>query len=305
MKMKRGKIMYGFVAISAMLSILLLISGQQGCDMGKTQAEKTGLDFTIVSGTDYLGTGKILNLGDSFYVSVKIENYDKKAQTGFVCIRDNMADSFGGIRDEECRPFAVKAAELKEVQTNLGKSAQQLDPGTTEVSFPASGDYSYHDIPTMAKPYSAELFVDLRYIGKTFASGAVSVPDEQQPIISQDPSPITIAVTKSIHKIQDSYKVNLDVTLRKQQGAKIFSVDFSKENTTYFSAKLAPQTMECATQDGQPAMGYIEFENERLIKCSSLVYLAAKEESYPLIIALDYGVSIEKEYPFSIKTEFA
>jgi len=301
--MKRGKA--EFIAIMLIFSALFVISGQQGCEMGKTQAEKTGIDFSLVSGTDYLGTGKMLNLGDSFYVGVKLENYDKQAKTGMVCIRDNLADSFGGIRQEECRPFSVKAAEVKSTETAFGKTAEKLEPGTTEVYFPESGDYSYRDIPTMAKPYSAELSVSVRYAATTVASGVISVPDQQQPSIAQEPSPITVAVTKSLHKIQDSYKVNLDITLRKQQDAKIFSADFSQENRTYFSAKLEPQAMECATQDGQPATGYIEFGNERLIKCSSFVYLAAKEESYPLVITLNYGVSIERTYPFSIKTEFA
>jgi hypothetical protein len=120
--------------------LLLFVSGIEGCD-GGTDASKTGLDFSATTGIDYISAGKTLNLGDSFYVGVKIENYDKQPRTGYVCIRDDVADSFGGIKSEECKPFNVKSAE-----TTGGKNSK-TEPGTMEIDFPSAGEYSYNDIP--------------------------------------------------------------------------------------------------------------------------------------------------------------
>jgi len=292
-KMARHNIL-SITIIAAVCLLLIFISGVEGC--GGTTASKTGLDFSVTEGIDYISSGKTLNQGDSFYVGVKIENYDKQARTGYVCIRDNIADGFGGIRDEECRPFSVRQAET------TGDKKSEIAPGTAEVSFPESGEYSYYGMPEMVAPYSAELKVSLKYAESNLASGTVSVPSTQQPAISQELSPITVSVTKSIHKLQDSYKVALDISLRKQQDAKIFSPDFSRENTTYFDAELEPNALDCRTQDGAQAKGLLELQNERLIKCSSIVNPVG-DESYPLTITLDYGVSIEKKFPFSIKTK--
>ena len=289
------KMMMNAAMISAALALLFFVSGIEGC-AGGTDASKSGIDFSVTDGIDYLSSGKTLNLGDSFYVGVNIENYDKQTRTGYVCIRDNVADSFDGIKNEECRPFSVKSAEI------IAGKKSSVEPGTTEVTFPSAGEYSYNSIPKMTGFYSAELTVSLKYVESNLASGTVTVPSVQQPAISQESSPIVVSVTESVHKLQDSYKVSLDITLSKQQNVRIFSPDFSSENTTYFSAKLDPNSMSCTTQDGEQANGLVGIKNERLIKCSSIVNPSG-EESYPLTINLDYGVSIEKKYAFSIKTE--
>lgn len=291
----KTKTINAIMIISACM-LLLFVSGIEGCG-GGTDASKTGLDFSATTGIDYLSAGKTVNLGDSFYVGVKVENYDKEPRTGYVCIRDNVADSFGGIKSEECKPFSARAAET--ISSGKGSS---IDPGTAEVSFPGQDEYSYINMPKMAGLYSAELTVSLKYAEASLASGTVMVPNAQQPVISQDLSPLSVSVAKSVHKLQDSYKVDLDISLTRQQSARIFSPDFSSENKTYFSAKMEPTSLICTTQDNQPANGLVEIKNERLIKCSSIVNPSG-EESYPLTINLDYGVSIDKKYAFSIKTE--
>lgn len=318
MKDKRGKRnkkerFFVLVTVIATCLVLFVVSGQQGCEMPGfpgfgPRAEKMGIDFSLISGVGYLSAGKTLNLDETFFVGIKIENYDKKAKSGIICIRDTVTDTFGGISSEgngECKTFNVKAAEIvtEEAKGFFGRTTEQVKPGKTEIYFPEMGEYSYRDMPSMLKPYQADLIVSVRYPETTMASGTIAVPDAQQPIITQDPAPIAISVAKSVHKVQEAYKISLDIRLRKQQEAKIFSNDFSRENVTYFNAELAPHTIECKTPDGKPALGLIDFEAERLIKCSSLVYLVGKEESYPLIITLNYGVELEKSYSFNIKTE--
>lgn len=304
---KRGPI------ILAICFALLLVSGQQGCEMPGFspggQAKESGVDFNLISEINYLTSGKILDLGETFFVGIKITNYDKQARSGTICIRDSLADTFGGISSDgrgECRPFNVKAAETikQESKGFFGSESEQLTPGITEVYFPNDAEYSYKDLPVMQKPYPGKLFISVSYSEETKASGVVVVPGSKQPAITQDPAPISVAVSKSVHPMHEAYKVSLDILLRKQQQqARIFSHDFSRENVTFFDAKLTPHTMECKTTDGKSVSGLVEFENERLIKCSSLIYLTGKEESYPLIIMLSYGVALEKSYSFSIKTK--
>ncbi len=298
--------------ILVLIVILFLVSGQEGCQMpGQgTSAKKTGLDYNLITGFDYLSMGKLLEQGETFYVGIRIENYDEKPRTGQICIRDNIDDSFGGISSEgygECMFFNVKAADvIKKESSSLwgGKQIQEeINPGKTEIYFPESAEYSYYGLPALIKPYSGKLFVSLQYRETTQGTTTITVPGAEQPILSQEPSPIAISVGKAVRKKEDSYKVDLEITLKKQQEARIFSYDFSQENVTYFRAEMIPHTLICTTTTGEPITGVIEFENERLIKCSTFIYTTGAQQSYPLVITLDYGVDLEKNYLFGIETE--
>lgn len=294
--------------------VLLIVSGQQGCDLGGggTQAKLTGIDFNLISGVDYLSAGKLLQQGESFYVGVKIENYDKVHRSGELCISDNVADTYGGVSSQgkgECKQFSVKAADIikKESRSITGsKIVEQVVPGVVEVYFPEEGIFSYHDLPVSQQPWPQMFYASLRYRETSQATATVVVPTPayEQLNLVQEPAPIFMTATKSIHKMQDAYKVDLEIALKKQQQARIFSSDFNKENVTYFFVQLAPQALQCVLPNGQPVTGAVEMGNEKLIKCSSLVYLTGEvQQSYPLIISLDYGVAIEKQYPFGIKTK--
>lgn len=289
-----------------MIAVLIFVSGQQGCEMpggGGTQAAKTGIDYTLTIGLDYLTQSKTLQQGDSFYVGVKMENYDKVPRTGQLCIADDVLADYGGIGDGECRAFSLKAAEItkKEVSgiASVGTRTQEtVVPGTEEIDFPEGTEYSYYGLPSMT--YNAKLSVSARYTGESRASGTLTTTTEPL-ALTQEPAPVLISVTKSVHLRQDSYKIDLDISLKNQQQATIYSPDFSRENTTYVRID-SPFTLECTTADGKPIAGFVELEAERLIKCSGLVPVAEKA-SYPLVITLDYGVELKKDYPFSIKTE--
>jgi len=304
--MKRTEIIYIFLIVI----VLVLVSGQQGCQFpGQQQAaRKTGIDYELIAGIDYLSTGKILEQDETFYVGVKIYNYDEKPRTGQICVRDNIDDSFGGILSEgygECKFFNVKAADVvkKESFGLFGKQIQEeVDPGKTEVYFPKYAEYSYYGLPSLVKPYSGKLFVSLQYRETTQGTATIAVPGPEQPTISQDPSQIGISVGKSVHTRQDAYKVDLEISLKKKKKARIYSYDFSQENVTYFRAEMVPHALKCKTTAGEPITGIIDFENERLIKCSTFIYTTG-QQSYPLVVTLDYGVALEKDYPFGIKTE--
>lgn len=310
MRMKNNKKLVIYVFL--LLLIIFFVSGQQGCEMlgRKPAAKKTGIDYELVSGVDYLSAGKLLEQGESFYVGIKVENYDEKLRTGQICIRDNIADTFGGISSEglgECKFFNVQAADIikKETTGMWGKQIkEEINPGKTEIYFPEETEYTYHGLPSLMKPYAGKMSISLQYRETTQATGTITVPSPNQPVISQEPAPIAISVSKTIRRKQDAYQVDLEVMLRKQQPARIFSYDFSQENVTYFRAEMVPQPMSCFTTTGEPITGIIEFQNERLIKCSSLIYTAGGvEQSYPFVITLDYGVALEKSYPFGIQTK--
>lgn len=304
--MKRGRREL-LIAVS-IVAVLIFVSGQEGCQGfqlggGGTQASKTGLDYSLTSGMDYLTSGKTLQQGESFYVGVKLENYDKVPRSGELCISDNVLNDYGGIGDDECRAFNIKAAEITKKQvsgimTSGSRTEESIVPGTAEFIFPEGAEYNYYGLPSMT--YGAGLSVSARYLGQSRASGTLTTTTEQLSM-TQEPAPVLVSVTKSVHRRQDNYKIDLDISLTKKQQATIHSPDFSKENITYFRIDL-PFSVECATTDGKAVAGFVELESERLIKCSGLVPVAEKA-SYPLVITLDYGVELEREYPFSIKVE--
>lgn len=306
-----------YIVIIAILVVLVLVSGQVGCEGGipglgggGTQATKTGIDYSLTTGVDYISSGKLLQQGETFLVGIHIENYDKQARIGQVCIRDNIADNFQGISsqgDGECQFFNIAAAQVvkKETTSLMGKQiTETITPGTTDVYFPQNNEYSYIGLPSLLKPYDGLLTVSLRYRQISQATATVTVPGTEQPTISQEPAPIMVGVTKTVHKTQEGYKLDLEISLQKRQDIKIFSSDFTQENISYFNAEIVPETMSCSTTAGEPVHGVITIGNEKLIKCSSLVSLSGQaSQSYPLVITLDYGVDIEKSYPFGIETQ--
>lgn len=314
---KFGDIKFGnirivnIVIVLFIIVILILVSGQEGCEMQgeRTEAKKTGLDFNLMRGVDYLSAGKIIEQGENFYVGVHLENYDSKTKSGEVCIYDDVSDEYGGIiSDGECKPFVINAATIirKETSGLMGKKiVEEITPGKVDVYFPEEGLYKYHGLPSQTAPWQRTLFVSVRYGESSQLTGSVKVPDPsyEQLSLLQEPSPLFVSVTKSIHRQEDSYKVNLDVLLSKRAKSKIFSPDFKQENITAFHLRLEPQQVRCSLPTGEPIGGTVRIENERLIKCSSFVYMAGElQQTLPLIIALDYGVAIEKSYSFGIKT---
>ena len=286
MKMKKQLLIlfFSFALISAL--------GQQGCVPSQQNMSKAGLDFYLLSGIDYLSAGKILHLGDSFFVGVKIENYDKERRSGIVCIEDNVPESYGGI-DKECRAFTIKEAEVKD---------SSLTPSSTTVYFPSYGEYGYVGIPHLTEPYSAKLFVTLHYSIDSRITGTVVVPGKETETIqlNAESQPIEVSATKSVRRSFGGYKVLIEIKLKRKKGVKIFSPEFEEENSTYLKVELYPYTLECKS-DNKPIKDFIRIENERLIKCSGVIY-PRKEESYPLIIQLKYGIALEKEYNFKIET---
>ncbi|MFH1823309.1 MAG: hypothetical protein ABH817_01160 [archaeon] len=284
--------------IMLVICLLFLVSGQAGCEIGGGggAANKYGLDFTLVSGLEYLSTGKVLQQGDSFYVVVQIENFDLVERSGQVCILDDIHDAFGGISSQgsgECKGFVVKSAEI----------ANKIIPSVTKVYFPESSEYSYYNLPkSLNRPYSGKLYVSLKYTEQTKADGTVNVPGSGGIMLSQDPAPITINAQSSINKKGDLYKLTLQFDFVKIQQAKFFSPDFSEENITYLNIALPPQNLECVIPPSTPISNRIEFQKQKTIKCYTDIY-STQPQAFPLIIQLDYGVEITKIYPFSLSTE--
>jgi len=305
-----------YFTIFLIAALLLFVSGQEGCSTslnqlfpGNADSGKTGLDYSLISGTDMLTQGKLLVQGESFYVGIHIENYDLNPKNGQICIKDNIADNYDGISNQgegECVPFNIKAAEIVKVQgTGLSKKeSEEIKPATADVYFPTNSEYSYNNLPSLLKPYEASLQVSLRYVERSQATSTLSFQTEQASVtLSQEPTPIIISATKSLHKRQDGYVLNMDILLKKQASARIFSPDFSVENTTYFSAELSPEKISCSTSSGEAILDKLLIENERLIKCSTIIYSTGEiTQSYPLVITLDYGVALEKQYNFGVKT---
>jgi len=306
--MKTNKTKNMLLKISLVLLLFLLVCGQSSCPTTSTTASKTGIDFALVSGVDKLSSNKVISQGDTFNIQVHIENYDKQARSGQVCITDTMDNAFGGI-ESQCVPFYLKAAEViaAKKQSFFG-SAEQLQPATAEVFFPASGEYMYKNLDVTL---TAKAIVSLKYSQTSRASTlqGIKVPTPETEMLSmeQEPSPVSVSVEKTVSKKEDSYKVSLNIGLSKSSSATLYPLDMKEENKNYisFKASMTPQTLECepsGTYDQNKfSQGLVELKNTKFIKCSTLVDI--QEGQWPFTIDLSYGVELKKEIPFTIKVE--
>ncbi len=302
------------VFISLLLIAVLFVGmGQEGCSMlgtgTQSNAGKTGVDFSLISRVDTLTSGKSLQPGETFYIGIKVENYDMKERQIELCIKDTILDQYGGITGQgECQQVSLQAAEKTQKKSTslLGSSTQEeIVPGTKEVYFPQNNQYAYSNFPKMNQAFPGYLIVTIKYPEKTEATAAVSVPDQSQSSLIQEPSQIYTSLSKSVYAQGDSYKVNLDLNIQKNTATKIYLQDYSEanENKTYFNAKLTGKQLDCRATNNQQIGNILEIKDSRTIKCSTVLYQSAQRQDYDLIITYIYNVVLERNYAFSISTK--
>ncbi len=293
-KTKKEKMIASINVIHAFLiaAIAILLLGVEACP----QAARSGIDFSALSGIDRLYSGKSLANDENFYVFFQINNYDSTSRNGQLCIRDDIDDSYGGISSQgECASFFVKGAE---------QIGQKTEPGTTTVAFPSTGNYKYSGMPITQ---AAKIKASLRYLQSSRISAVVNAPEPQQETIAlkQDPAVVSVAGEKTTRRKENVYEIALGITLSKQQG-KTFNVDFTKQNVISFMAEMKPLALECTPQGSYSEelfrQGFLELEKQRFLNCKALTN-TAEQTSYPLLLTLNYGVELEKEFSFSIKAE--
>jgi hypothetical protein len=312
--MKEKKVMNIF-SIFLLFVMLIFISGQEGC--GAPQQSQGGINFVPISGVSMLVPGDVLEKNEAFVVGVHVENYNPRDIEGTVCVRDDQPSAFGGIVDSgdgDCQSFFTRASELGTVQSPqsqttqtqpqpFGSSSQgNVIPGTADLYFPETGEYMYQGLPELNAPSPATLFIAMKYREESEITGTVTSPDENQPVMTQAVQPINVMVRKSIFRRGESYQINLEISLTKQQDVEIYSPGFSEKDKLYFFAELRPLGLQCTDVNNNPISGLLEFRNEKIIKCSALTP-SRTQQSYPLVINLDYGVSLERQYSFGIKTK--
>jgi len=289
-------------AISIMVLILLVVSGAEQCPQGtggsqggifgigtggKTQASSYGVDFDLQTGLDKLSAGKNILLGQTFFVDVLIENYDSDAKSGQVCIRDDIDDAYGGVQDS-CQQFKIPAASY------IGDTLES--PSSIDVAFPAGGAYTkYTGLPIDT---DANLYVTISYGQHSVYSAAIKVPSPEQETVTVQgkPSPIQVSIEKTISGTEAGSMANLKIGFTTQGNYNVSSADFKRDGVA-FSTNFGQYTLNCPSIEG----GFIEFKNTKFISCSAS--LPREQITHPLLITLDYGVKLSKQYSFKIKKE--
>lgn len=308
MKKQVPKTLTNILLALLFLSLLVFISGQEGCDMGGGgNAKTTGIDFNLLSRDGMLSSGQTLQQKQTFHIGIGIQNYDLQPHNLEVCIKDDVLAQYGGIKEDgDCQLVAIQQADKKDVTTGTGitKTEQQLIPATREVAFPEDGQYSYSGLPEMNDNYKGNLFVTVRYPEITRATATVLIPGQDSPVLTSDPAPIGISVSKSNWPEGNIERVNFDITLKKQQQAEISLQDFSEPslNKSYFSAKLDDRQLECSVAETPIVNNIIDFKDGMIIRCTTTLDVASPQ-SHPFSITMMYGVSINKEYPFNVQTK--
>ncbi len=306
--MKKRENMSKIILISLIILSLVFISGQEGCTPTNPNSGKTGIDFSLISRTDTLTSGKTIQPGETFFIGIKVSNYDKKERQVKLCVKDSILDQYGGIPTEgNCQDISVPAAETvkKESSGLMGSSSSdEIIPGTKEVYFPEYGQYTYTGLPKMNQPFSSSITVNVKYLETNDATTTVYVPVQEQPPIAQEPSQVMVSMQKSIYSQGDAYKVNLELTFTKNSGSKIFLQDFleENENKTFFSAKLAGKPLDCRTTNNQLVGNVLEIKDQKTLRCSTVLYQGAQRQDYDFITTMIYGVELSRDYSFSIDT---
>jgi len=325
------------ITILFLLVLTVFISGYSGCDFSTLQsdiqggnfnlfgttsntAEKTGLDFDI--DRSYMPT--TIYTGQPFNIVVNLENYDLELNYGTVCVSDNIDDSFSGAV-ETCKRFFISEATetISEKKGIFGKEQKEITPGKTSIAFPSSEEsFSYRDLRYGQSSFPGKIIVKLDYTVNSQITAPIkvsSIGDElqQQPIVTQNPAPLQLSISKKVDNYYSNKRIRLDITIKKIANYKIFSPDFADEKKIFFSANIPSKSVTCRTQGYGSTEDYdiykqtnefqtalLDFDNEKLIKCESVVSLGKEEVlDYPLMIDLRYGVRIEKEYGFSILSQ--
>ena len=100
-----------FFVIFLITSVLLFISGQQGCETSPQGQGGGGINFVPISGVSMLVPGDVLEKSEAFVIGAHIENYNDRDMEGMLCVRDDLDEAFGGIPsygDGDCQCFFVE-----------------------------------------------------------------------------------------------------------------------------------------------------------------------------------------------------
>ncbi len=273
-----------------LIGLLSIVIGAEGCSSSngsKTNAPTYGVDFKVMEGMGKLSHGKEIILGDTFYVEILLENYDKEDKSGEICLRDDIDDTYGGI-STICKAFTIPKAIYFEGQLQSASSM--------EILFPEVDEYKYENIPI---DQDATLFVSLKYTQHSAVSGAIKSPEpetENNIALTQLSAPLTLSIDKTSSLKGDNSKANMKVTFTQNGNFNITSPDFKKKEIG-FGIELGNYNVECKGAED----GIVSLENTKFISCSAL--LPREQISHPLIMTLDYGVKADKQINFKIKKE--
>jgi len=251
-----------------------------------TAASSQGLDFSLKQGVEFLSSGSKLNMGDLFRVGVHIENYGKSSKSGQVCIMDDIDPAYGGTS------FTCNRFYVKEAQYDSNDKVSQ--PGTADVYFPTSQEYSFHDFPLAQQ--TAKMTVTLDYVQHSVISGSLKAPEPvtENLNLQQDPAALSVSVSKSIAAREGGYQAALDINFaNKASNAEIWTTDFTKKAIA-FSMQVGTYAVDCGSQSN-----IFDIGGTNLIKCHSLLPL--EQLTHPVIITLDYGVRLKKDFSFTLQ----
>ncbi len=293
------------VLILFLLLSIFIVSGQQGCPpqgggpgtttdgqrQPTTEAQRVGVDFSLVEGIDFIYRGKKIQENEPFSVNFVIENSAELRKGGTICIRDDLEDVYGGIKSETCKAFNVGGA--------VYEGGKIVSVGKTNVVF--EGPYKYVGLPISQ---DINLFIKMRYADMTSASAPVAVPEPQSERlqVTQAPSPLRVTMEKTVSPREEGYLVSLGIEMRNTKSdTSIYTQDYTKKGVI-FNPRFSQTRLECDYT--QLAVKYVEIDpstNTKFIKCSGL--LPREQITYPFVLDLIYGVEVNKKITFRVEKE--
>ncbi len=309
--MKKAKRLNGLMSFNVILLLLVLavflVSGQAGCaslqkgssfnqddaPTTRTGASSKGLDFAVVKGSGYLSAGREIKEGQVFAVNILIENYEKTARNGDICIDDDIEDSYGGIPRGRCQSFRVNPA------TYEGDVMQQ--PSKTNVFFDEQFNYKNLD-----SSQTITMFVTMDSFITEKVSTQMPVPEVKQSTLSiSNPSQLNIKFERDVIEKVEGYEADMDFTFsKKDRNTKITTAD-KKHEGIVFNPTLEGNQINCNYDD--PSIKLLKFDQSTSIinvDCSSILPVKA-QTSYQMLLDLQYNVEVKKEIQFKFEKEEA
>ena len=264
-----------------------------------------GVQFTFLEYPE----GDIIE-GEQFSLKIRATNYGKESVQGYLCLQDTLADSLGGIQQNECQDFYLPSAEI------IDEKVQQED----QVIF--FGPYQYRNLqPRFTQ--TPNIHLSARYSIQSEATMPLCVQKgtleekktldidcERQGTVSsldQPDMPITITqVEKHISTLSpEQSQVSLKITMKQgEEGRVIDEVGPTAAALTENQFVDVRVYMHGVTDfTCSPLVGgKVEMDkSEKVIKCNTIIATTQEYLVQPVTIMLRYNFEKAMSLPGELK----
>ncbi|HIH25170.1 hypothetical protein J4476_06240 [Candidatus Woesearchaeota archaeon] len=244
-----------------------------------------------------------LSEGGEFSTTIQISNAVVNANgiNGELCLRDSISDNYGGLKDSPspCYPVNLPSASQtskgginpsEDVFTFTSQPYSNLDPSiTNEISIIADFKYSVDT--------SAGAVACVKKPGANSPTIPSNCGTEQSLSVQQPDMPLKVAkiLIRPSRINSNDVKLNTEITLSRAIQGELLPKQESFEKTSFgsadidFNVEINGYSASCSSISSGSKLNIRSNENEKVIKCSTLITLNQDYLDVPVKIDMGYG----------------